>query len=129
MIFVAKIDPPRSIFANSSYGSFGYYKLGLGCWVYNPALLEVSFPQFGLDVNIGQLGLYEGAVEWINTLTFLTEPKYANPLFFKFWFQPGVVYTAQVLPSQKITVPDMFFGPSPLNLVTGKGMPLVPVVE
>jgi hypothetical protein len=106
------IQTPLPAVINQSYMPFGFYKLGLGCWQYQNAAL-------------GDAGNYDGEIEWINTLRFVTQPKYANPSGFRYWFQPGIV--ALVTPNLILptNVPDIIVNGTAYNMVSGENMPLL----
>jgi len=128
MQLLCKISPPYPPLLNRSYGDFGYWNFGLGCWVYNPTGVQVFVPSFDLEFDLGSVDLYCGEIEWINTPTFISQPKYPNPHHFRYWFKPGVNYKIFAEASAKITIPDMTFNKTPFNMVTGKNMPLIPII-
>ena len=90
MWFTCEIETnqiPASV--NKSYGNFGFYKFGLGCWAY--------------DVNGIQR---DGEVEWINTTPWCSQPKYPNPICFRYWFAPGVIASVHLEPTVRTDIAD-----------------------
>ena len=121
-----QIGLPIPPWVNKSYGDFGFWKFGLGSWLYAPPNVIVNVPQFQVNFNLGESGTFAGEIEWINTQTFISYPKYPNPVAFRTWFQQGVLRTVKANLTAVINVPDILMAGVPRNLVTGKGMPLIP---
>lgn len=109
MEMLIDIQTPVPSNINQSYIPFGFYKLGVCCWQYQ--------------------GGYDGEIEWINTLHFKTQPKYANPVGFRYWFALNVI--ALITPNITITAspPDITLDGTPYNPATGKNMPVSVPIE
>jgi hypothetical protein len=108
------IDSPYDTTINESYAPFGFYKFGVGCWQYANA-----------SNNNGQL--YDGAVEWINTPHFTTQPKYANPVGFRYVLFGSTTAKFTTAPTIQAAAPNMFVNGQAYNPTTGLNMP--PVFE
>ena len=104
LIAVQAPIPPQ---VSQSYSPFGWYKLGVCCWNYSG---------------------FDGAVEFINTLNFCTEPKYSNPTSFRYSLAPGL--TAILTPFLEIagTPPGITINGQVVNPATGEGMVVNPVI-
>lgn len=98
------VVPPLPAWIDTSYGDFGFYKLGLCCWNYAG---------------------FDGAIEWINTLTFCTEPKYSSPSELRIWMRPGIVWLAVPILQINFSPPDITINNKTYNVTTGKNMPVV----
>jgi hypothetical protein len=109
--FCLDMIPPYPPSINESYGPFGFYKFGVGCWQY-----DLGFPGSKL---------YDGAVEYINTEHFCTEPKYINPYAFRYVLFDGVSATKSMAPVLDSNIPDSVVQGEAVNAVVGKGLPLL----
>lgn len=116
------VIPPN---VSRSYGTLKFYKFGAGCWVYQPANVNVASAQFNFNIGIGGNGTYCGEVEFINFQHWISAPKYANPVAFNYGFAPGVQGQVAFKPQVIINVPDVVINGQARNLLSGKGMPLI----
>ena|SRR5579872_4270248 len=115
MRMYVQIQPPIPPQINQSYIPFGYWNFGLCCW------------QYSADGDLsGQA--FDGAIEWINTMNFVTEPKYNNPVAFRYFLKAGLSAIVYPSISVNVKVPDISINGTFYNAVTGKGMavPLIP---
>lgn len=104
MRFLCDISTPIPGYVNQSYMPFGFWKFGLMCWVYDG---------------------YRGEVEWINSLKFVSEAKYADPAGVDYFFQKGVIFKVQLVPHVSVNLQDIVLNGIPFNPATGKGFPLI----
>jgi hypothetical protein len=89
-------------YLNRSYGDFGYYNFGICCWQYDNR---------------------DGAIEWINTLYFITESKMDNVTGFRYWLKPGL--NALFTPYPHVpTFPALNINGLQVNPATGQGYPI-----
>src|ERR1700754_1183117 len=103
MQMLIDIQSPFPPGVDQSYIPFGFYKFGLCCWVYE--------------------GGYDGAIEWINTQHFVTEPKYQNPVSFRYCFLGGTIGTVTPKLVVNTSVPDITINTKVVNMATGKEIP------
>jgi hypothetical protein len=104
MQILIDVQPPYPPQINQSYTPFGFWKFGCCAWVYNG---------------------YRGQIEWINSPHFVTEPKYANPTSFDYYFNVGVI--AVVTPNLQVDTkaPGIILNDVLYNMASGEGMPIL----
>lgn len=105
---VISILPPVPLSIAQSYDGIGFGKFGVAVWQW-------------------QLGgiTYNGPIQWINFLNTCLEPNIKNPVAFKYWFYPNVLYNVQVVPEITTNIADSIINGAAVNLITGKLMPLL----
>lgn len=106
MYFIMRIEKdsiPASV--NQSYGKFGFWKFGLGCWVYSIN---------GID--------YDGEIEWINTLNFCSSPKLKNPKCFRYRLAPGLKFYRHIVSVPISGIADAVIGGVARNWAKNKNL-------
>lgn len=103
------IQEPLDPSITSSYGNFGYYNFGLMCWIYKVT---------------GSNNTYDGPVEWINTMHFMSQAKYPNPVNVRWWLKPNTTAQVSMWPVVQGAAPDVVIGGVATNLTTGAGLPI-----
>lgn len=100
---IHKSTIPASI--DQTYIPFGFYKLGLGCWVYTV-----------------QGAHYDGEIEWINTLNFVSKSKLANPCKFRFVLRDGILGDPAIVPEINNDIADSAIAGTAINWAIAKGL-------
>jgi hypothetical protein len=122
------IQQPIDATINQSYAPFGFYKFGLGCWQYQasgPGVALPVAPSSFLSGGVSAGGVYDGEIEWINTLQFTSQPKYANPVGFRYMLLGKTSAIVRLLPTPNgIAAPNVGINGVPYNPTTGLNMPL-----
>lgn len=96
------LDPePSSL--GYSYGDMRFTKYGVCAWSYNG---------------------YRGAIEWVNSKRFITEPKMSGVTGFDFYFVPGVLAKVTFVPVVRDDLPGVYINGVPVNPATGQGFPI-----
>lgn len=67
-----------------------------------------------------------GPVHWVNWKKCRVEPEYKNPKAYWYWFQPNVQFSIIILPTINTEVADAYINGVAVNILTGKGLPLIP---
>lgn len=91
-----------------SYKTLKYAKYGVVCWEYD--------------------GGFRGPPHWINWMKQRVEQDWqrVKPVAYSYYFYPGVYGTIQPLPTINTDVADAYINGVAVNLLTGKGIPILP---
>jgi hypothetical protein len=96
----------------------------------NPPL-PAKFPMSYGPLQYGQYAVMkcnykngDGPIHWCNAQVSIFEPEFKGPLGYTYWFYPGLLGFAQLIPVIDTSVANSYINGLLVNLASGKGFPL-----